>query len=194
MAPPQPRAGMSRHFGIRIIAAGKDKVVGEIDADERHLNAGGIVHGGAYMAFGDELGGYAAGTYINGGGIGNVRGAVIGGLVLGVSENLGVSCIASGWRDVIAFLILVLSVQAAETLGSWVLAIGLMRYAYAAVAAVAPWLRCATPPSMARKTVAAVQGVVLTAVAPDLLPRTVAAVLVALALTALVWSFGSQIW
>jgi uncharacterized protein (TIGR00369 family) len=56
-----PRAGMARHFGIRVIAADKHKVVGEIEADERHLNAGGIVHGGAYMAFADELGGLAAG-------------------------------------------------------------------------------------------------------------------------------------
>jgi uncharacterized protein (TIGR00369 family) len=64
MAPPEPRAGMALHFGIRIIAEGKDKVVGEIDADERHLNAGGIVHGGAYMAFADELGGHAAGLHL----------------------------------------------------------------------------------------------------------------------------------
>lgn len=64
MAPPPPRAGMARHFGIRIIAEGKDKVVGEIEADERHLNAGGIVHGGAYMAFADELGGHAAGLHL----------------------------------------------------------------------------------------------------------------------------------
>jgi 1,4-dihydroxy-2-naphthoyl-CoA hydrolase len=64
MAPPSPTVGMARHFGIRIIAEGKDKVVGEIDADERHLNAGGIVHGGAYMAFADELGGHAAGLHL----------------------------------------------------------------------------------------------------------------------------------
>jgi uncharacterized protein (TIGR00369 family) len=57
-------AGMARHFGIRIIAEAKDKVVGEIDADDRHLNAGGIVHGGAYMAFADELGGHAAGLHL----------------------------------------------------------------------------------------------------------------------------------
>ena len=63
MAPAPPRDGMARHFGIRIVAEGKDKVVGEIDADERHLNAGGIVHGGAYMAFADTLG--AIGTVIN---------------------------------------------------------------------------------------------------------------------------------
>jgi len=42
------------------------------------------------------------------GGIGNIRGAVLGGLLLGVVENLGVSCVESAWRDVIAFGILVL--------------------------------------------------------------------------------------
>jgi 1,4-dihydroxy-2-naphthoyl-CoA hydrolase len=56
-----PRANMPAHFGIRIISAEKDKVVGEIDADERHLNNGGVVHGGAYMAFADDLGGVTAG-------------------------------------------------------------------------------------------------------------------------------------
>jgi 1,4-dihydroxy-2-naphthoyl-CoA hydrolase len=62
-APEQPR-GMARHFGIRITAEGKDKIVGEIDADDRHVNAGGIVHGGAYMAFADELGGRAAAFHL----------------------------------------------------------------------------------------------------------------------------------
>ncbi|MCA1824572.1 MAG: branched-chain amino acid ABC transporter permease [Mycobacteriales bacterium] len=42
------------------------------------------------------------------GGIGNVRGAVLGGLLLGMAENLGVSCISIAWTDVVAFLILVL--------------------------------------------------------------------------------------
>lgn len=60
METPWPRAGMALHFGIRIVAADRDKVVGELDADERHVNAAGIVHGGAYMAFADELGGQAA--------------------------------------------------------------------------------------------------------------------------------------
>jgi len=60
-SPERPRAGMARHFGIRIVSAAKDKVVAEIDADERHLNGRGIVHGGAYMAFADEIGGMAAG-------------------------------------------------------------------------------------------------------------------------------------
>ncbi len=60
----RPRKNMPAHFGIRIVSAEKDKVVGEIDADERHLNNLGIVHGGAYMAFADDLGGTAAGLNI----------------------------------------------------------------------------------------------------------------------------------
>ncbi|HEY3842475.1 MAG TPA: branched-chain amino acid ABC transporter permease [Acidimicrobiales bacterium] len=53
------------------------------------------------------------------GGIGNIRGAVIGGLVLGVAENLGVACTQSSWRDVVAFgiLVLVLLVRPTGILG-----------------------------------------------------------------------------
>jgi branched-chain amino acid transport system permease protein len=42
------------------------------------------------------------------GGIGNVRGAMIGGMLLGIVENLSVACIATSWRDVVAFGILVI--------------------------------------------------------------------------------------
>jgi 1,4-dihydroxy-2-naphthoyl-CoA hydrolase len=56
-----PRFGMPGHLGIRITSADKDKVVGELDADDRHVNAGGIVHGGTLMAFADDLGGALAG-------------------------------------------------------------------------------------------------------------------------------------
>ena len=42
------------------------------------------------------------------GGIGNVRGAMLGGLLLGLVENLGIGCISSQWKDVIAFSVLVL--------------------------------------------------------------------------------------
>ena len=61
MAVVRPRKNMPEHFGIRIVSAEKDKVVGEIDADGRHLNNNGVVHGGAYMAFADDLGGTLAG-------------------------------------------------------------------------------------------------------------------------------------
>ena len=42
------------------------------------------------------------------GGIGNLRGALLGGLVLGVAENWGQAILGSEWRDVIAFVLLVL--------------------------------------------------------------------------------------
>ena len=42
------------------------------------------------------------------GGIGNIRGAVLGGVALGLVENWGVTCVDNSWRDVIAFGILVL--------------------------------------------------------------------------------------
>jgi 1,4-dihydroxy-2-naphthoyl-CoA hydrolase len=66
MAVVRPRKNMPEHFGIRIVSAEKDKVVGEIDADGRHLNNRGIVHGGAYMAFADDVGGTTAGLNISG--------------------------------------------------------------------------------------------------------------------------------
>ncbi|MGL5858453.1 MAG: branched-chain amino acid ABC transporter permease [Angustibacter sp.] len=41
------------------------------------------------------------------GGIGNVRGALIGGFVLGLAENYGSALIGTEWKDVVAFLLLV---------------------------------------------------------------------------------------
>jgi branched-chain amino acid transport system permease protein len=41
------------------------------------------------------------------GGIGNVRGAMLGGIVLGLVENLGVACVGTQWQSVIAFVVLV---------------------------------------------------------------------------------------
>lgn len=42
------------------------------------------------------------------GGIGNLRGALIGGLLLGVMENYGQAVFGTQWRDVVAFVVLVL--------------------------------------------------------------------------------------
>ncbi|RSM41033.1 branched-chain amino acid ABC transporter permease [Amycolatopsis balhimycina DSM 5908] len=42
------------------------------------------------------------------GGIGNLRGALLGGLLLGVVENYGQSLFGGGWRDIVAFVLLVL--------------------------------------------------------------------------------------
>lgn len=41
------------------------------------------------------------------GGIGNIRGAFVGGLALGLIENIGAGCLGNQWKDVIAFTILV---------------------------------------------------------------------------------------
>ncbi len=41
------------------------------------------------------------------GGIGNLRGALLGGLILGVAENYGQSLFGGDWRDVVAFVLLV---------------------------------------------------------------------------------------
>jgi branched-chain amino acid transport system permease protein len=78
---------------------------------------GGVLGGAAGFLFGLQSGviysmgtvpGIKAFTAAVLGGIGNIRGAVVGGLVLGVVESLSVSCINASWTDVIAFVILVL--------------------------------------------------------------------------------------
>src|SRR5271166_6217333 len=58
------RSGMPEHFGIRITDADKDKLVGELDVDDRHLNNSGHVHSGALAAFADDLGGRLAGLNV----------------------------------------------------------------------------------------------------------------------------------
>jgi hypothetical protein len=57
-------SGMPEHFGIRITDADKDKLVGELDVDDRHLNNSGHVHGGALAGFADGLGGRLAGLNV----------------------------------------------------------------------------------------------------------------------------------
>jgi branched-chain amino acid transport system permease protein len=42
------------------------------------------------------------------GGIGNLRGALLGGLVLGVAENWGSAIFGTQWKDVVAFVLLIL--------------------------------------------------------------------------------------
>ena len=41
------------------------------------------------------------------GGIGNLRGALLGGFVLGVAENYGSALFGTQWKDVVAFLLLI---------------------------------------------------------------------------------------
>jgi phosphatidylglycerophosphate synthase len=95
--------------------------------------------------------------------------------------------------EVDAFLILVLSVYAARWFGTWVLAIGLARYALLAAEQVWPWLRQPVPPRYWRKVVAAVQGIVLTVAASGLLPHTLMTVILLGALLLLAESFGRDV-
>ncbi len=95
--------------------------------------------------------------------------------------------------EVDAFLILVLSVYVARSIGVWVLAIGAARYAFLAAGWALPWMRAELPPREWRKWVTAAQGIVLTIAAAQVLPMalTEAAVLAALALLA--ESFGRDV-
>ncbi|QRP48876.1 branched-chain amino acid ABC transporter permease [Amycolatopsis sp. FDAARGOS 1241] len=49
------------------------------------------------------------------GGIGNLRGALLGGLILGVVENYGQTLFGGEWRDVVAFVLLVLILMVRPT-------------------------------------------------------------------------------
>jgi branched-chain amino acid transport system permease protein len=79
--------------------------------------AGGFLYGVAYstqfnMGFFPGLKAFTAAVL---GGIGNIRGAVIGGLLLGIIESLGVSCIQSAWSNTISFCVLVLVLMVRPT-------------------------------------------------------------------------------
>ena len=94
-----------------------------------------------------------------------------------------------------AALLLALSVAAVEQVGLWVLAIGLMRYVFAAAGAAAPWLRAGLPFSRSRKVVAAWQGVTLAVVVSRVCPDWLATAGAALSLALLTWSFARDtVW
>ncbi len=96
--------------------------------------------------------------------------------------------------EVDAFLILVLSVEVAPSIGGWVLSIGLARYAFLAGGWVLPWLRAPLPRRDWRKTVTASQGIALLIAASGIVPSSVSRVLLAVALAMLAESFGRDIW
>ena len=95
--------------------------------------------------------------------------------------------------EVDSFLVLVLSVHVAALLGPWVLAVGLMRYAFVAASWALPWMRAPLPRRYSAKVVAALQGVALVVATSDVLQRPFVTGLVAVALVSLVWSFGSSV-
>jgi phosphatidylglycerophosphate synthase len=92
-----------------------------------------------------------------------------------------------------AFLLLVLCAYDVRTVGAWILAIGLMRYAYVAVGWVLPWMRATVPFRYWRKVVTAVCGIALTLIATGLLPSPFMVFVGLVALGLLVESFGRDI-
>jgi phosphatidylglycerophosphate synthase len=95
--------------------------------------------------------------------------------------------------EVDAFLILVLSVYVAGSVGGWVLTMGAMRYAFAMAGWVLPWLRGQLPFRYWRKVVTATQGIVLTVAAADVLPHSWTNAALAVALALLAESFGRDV-
>ncbi len=95
--------------------------------------------------------------------------------------------------EVDAFLILVLSVYVANAVDGWVLAIGVVRYAFAVAGWGLPWLRGQLPPRYWRKVVAATQGIVLTLAAASVAPRWLTYAALAVALALLTESFGRDV-
>ena len=96
--------------------------------------------------------------------------------------------------EVDAFLILVLSIEVAPSVGAWVLLIGLARYAFLAAGWAYPWLRAPLPRRDWRKTVTASQGVALVIAASGVAPLAVSRSLLAVALAMLAESFGRDVW
>ncbi len=92
-----------------------------------------------------------------------------------------------------AFLIMVLSVYVAPTVGWWVLASGAARYAFGAAGWWLPWMRRELPRRDWRKVVAAVQGIVLTWAAAQVAPPAVVVAGLVGALALLAESFGRDV-
>ncbi len=63
---------------------------------------GGIIYSGGFLL---GIKAFSAAVL---GGIGNLRGALLGGLVLGVAENWGQYIFGTQWKDIVAFVLLVL--------------------------------------------------------------------------------------
>jgi phosphatidylglycerophosphate synthase len=95
--------------------------------------------------------------------------------------------------EIDAFLILVLSLFVALSLGPWVLVIGAFRYVFVAVGWWQPWLQAPLPRRQVRSAVAALQGIVLVVASADVVATPVMTGVVAFALVSLGWSFGHDV-
>lgn len=94
-----------------------------------------------------------------------------------------------------ALLILVLAVLALQfaKAGAWVLAAGLLRYAFVAAGAVLAWFRAPLPPNRRRQVVCVVQVVSLIVCLAPFVPTPWSAIAAALGIAALAWSFAVDV-
>lgn len=97
--------------------------------------------------------------------------------------------------EIDALLILVLAVLALQfgKAGAWVLAAGMLRYAFVAAGAVAPWLAAPLPPRRRRQVVCVVQIVSLIVCLAPVIPTPWSAIAAALGIGALTWSFAVDV-
>jgi phosphatidylglycerophosphate synthase len=97
--------------------------------------------------------------------------------------------------EVDAALVLVLSalVWRYGLTGPWVLASGLMRYAFVALAGLWPWLARPLPPSRRRQTVCVVQIVALLVALAPVTPAALAWAVALAGLAVLTWSFAIDV-
>jgi phosphatidylglycerophosphate synthase len=95
--------------------------------------------------------------------------------------------------EVDASLLLVLSLYVMGPVGSWVLAIGVIRYAFVVATWALPWMRRSLPRRFWPKVVAVTQGIVLVSAAADVLPRPLTTAALAVSLALLVESFGRSV-
>ncbi|HET7474644.1 MAG TPA: CDP-alcohol phosphatidyltransferase family protein [Dermatophilaceae bacterium] len=112
-----------------------------------------------------------------------------------VARRTGTSSPAGAKLDgeVDAAALMVLSVIAISSLGWWVLAIGLMRYAFWAAGLFQPRLRGQLPFSQFRRVAAGLQGASLAVALTSVVPLPDARALVAVALALLLVSFGRDV-
>ncbi|WP_238173364.1 CDP-alcohol phosphatidyltransferase family protein [Kribbella speibonae] len=96
--------------------------------------------------------------------------------------------------EVDSFLVLVLSVYVAPTMGWWVITFGAARYVFVAASWAVPWLRGSLPPRYWAKVVAAIVGIALTVAAARILPDAMTTVMLLIALGLLAESFGRHTW
>jgi phosphatidylglycerophosphate synthase len=133
------------------------------------------------------------------------------GLVVAIGSVAALLDLADGWvarrsgtstafgarfdMEVDALLIVVLSalVWRFGITGPWVLASGLMRYLFVALAGPLPWLARPLPPSRRRQTVCVVQIVALLVALAPIIPAPLAVLSAVTGLAALTWSFAVDV-